>query len=258
MITDLNHATIWRTTHLIDKPGPELPGIRQIYVGAAATNAPKGWLTDRSPQGDCISNSMYSELSAMWKVWKHGPPSNIIGWCHYRRYFWFGETQLDYADMYHYPSSVDEFQRSLSNYIPKNLDNLANNKTLCVAKPFVFDCSVYDQYCRGHLGQDYLTFFNQVAQDYPHLAPFIQNNYINNKLYACLMFISTWEQFDEFCNLWFDSLTKWLQGRTRLYDGPQNRTPGFLAERLFSVWVTYKHSQGIHLNQLPTVILSDI
>ena len=57
-----------------------------ILVGAYKSEDDFGYLRD--DVGDNIStrNNQYSELTAMYWIWKHAS-EDIVGLCHYRRYF---------------------------------------------------------------------------------------------------------------------------------------------------------------------------
>lgn len=255
-----NTYHLWRTSYIPGKTGPVLPGISDILVGPAATVAEQACLTDISPQGRRLDNSMFSELSAMWRIWKYGPTSDIIGWCHYCRYFWFDKTPLDYPG-YTYNMSLEQFLELKNSFIPNDINNLANPTTITVARAFDMDKSIYSQWSEWHNPQDYWQYFSKVIELHPHLAPWIAEQFHSKKLFACLMFICTRQLFDEFCNLWFTTLTAWLDGRKQLYTGVntyQNRTPGFLAERLFTAWINYKQRQGITVLQLPLVYVEGV
>ena len=253
-----SYANIWRTSHTLGKTGPDIPGLRQIYAGAAADEAAITAMTDIAPTGERKNNLFYSEMSAMWRIWKHGPTSDIIGWCQYRRYFWFGSNPV-YYDGFFAGIEQQQFNNLLSNFIPQNLHQLANKQTITVCRAFDLGCSVYEYYAKVHNAQDYLSYFCQIAMDYPHLAPFMADQFRSHQLYGCDMFICTWETFDEICNLWFSSLDKWIAGRTRLYDDSyQNRAPSFLSERIFTAWINWKKSQGWQVNELPVMLLTDI
>ena len=67
-------------------PHPDLEGFVPIQVGSAL-HEDLGYLRDDT--GDNISdlNPFYSELTGQYWVWKNDQDSQIIGCCHYRRYF---------------------------------------------------------------------------------------------------------------------------------------------------------------------------
>lgn len=251
-------AIIWRTSHIPGKPGPHIPGITNICAGRASDHALPYAITDISPHGERLSNEYYSEMSAMWRVWKHGPKSDIVGWCQYRRYFWFGPNPVIYNGLF---AGLDLSTLNLfkENFIPQNLPNLANSKTFTVGQGMRVGSNVYDMYVACHHKQDYLDYLKIVSQDYPHLMPFMIDQFSSDLLYGCDMFISTWEIFDEICSIWFPSLDKFIAGRTRIHeDDYQNRAPSFLSERVFTAWVQWKKSQGWQVEELPLMFVVDI
>ena len=255
-----NTYHLWRTSYIPGKTGPVLPGISDILVGPAATVAEQACLTDISPQGRRLDNSMFSELSAMWRIWKYGPTSDIIGWCHYCRYFglikhpWITLDIRTTCPWNNFLSLKTVSFPMISTILPTPPQSQWL-EPLTWTSPFIVN-GVSGTILKiiGNIG-------SKVIELHPHLAPWIAEQFHSKKLFACLMFICTRQLFDEFCNLWFTTLTAWLDGRKQLYTGVntyQNRTPGFLAERLFTAWINYKQRQAITVLQLPLVYVEGV
>src|SRR5262249_25518684 len=83
---------LYVVNHLPGRGTDHVVGLTQIYAGPAAASAGPLELTDIMPDGRTLENRRWSGLSAIYKIWQDGPRSDIVGFCHYRRYFYFGKT----------------------------------------------------------------------------------------------------------------------------------------------------------------------
>src|SRR5262245_56117746 len=80
----------------IHKDAP-LPGPRENYValgiGGYKPTAYTPSFTDTVGQSISHKNNHYSELTGWYWVWKNVTDVNILGLCHYRRYFVLDENE---------------------------------------------------------------------------------------------------------------------------------------------------------------------
>ena len=65
---------------------------KPIQVGALATDELFAQLNDMTGESIADKNQYYCELTALYWVWKNQPFDDIIGLCHYRRFFYLNNT----------------------------------------------------------------------------------------------------------------------------------------------------------------------
>lgn len=205
-----------------------------IHCGKALSNLDLGIQGDNEVNGmpcDNISekNDTYCELTAMYWAWKNikklYPDIEYIGLNHYRRYFYFKKL---FFNPVHHANILD-----ISSY---KIPNLCKTSKIIIPKKWTFSTSVYNQYNLCHYRSDLdtcMTALEQVIN--PHI---IQKFVTKNKLSPCNMFIMPWDLFDQYCSFLFPFLSK-LECKipVHTYDSHQKRVIGFLAERIFNVYV---------------------
>ena len=227
---------------------PLAPGnrITPIYVGEAARAATEGERRETD-----LDNSRWSELSGVHEVWKNGPRTPYVGFCHYRRIFNFSpnggparSTRLAFDD-YMARSSGTAPQHALR-YFEKNPD------TLIVPPPLEVSHSIWDQYALTHNANDLCMVTNLIVRSHPFLIPHLAESFSTSKLYANNLFITRWDHFEELCTLWFDVLFEVERSvPVRTEDPYQRRDLAFLAERIFDIWVRYRAARGTQLQAVP-------
>ncbi|MBY4594073.1 DUF4422 domain-containing protein [Ottowia caeni] len=221
-------------------------GITPIYVGEAAQAATE---TERSDTE--LDNSRWSELSGVHEVWKNGPRTAYVGFCHYRRFFDFSRknglarsTTLSFND-YIARAFVTASEHAITHF-EKNPDTLIVPPTLEVGH------NIWDQYALMHNANDLCMVTNLLVRSYPHLIPYLVESFSTRKLYANNLFITRWDHFEELCALWLDVLCEVEKNvPVRTEDPYQRRDLAFLAERIFDIWVRYRAAQGTNLHAVP-------
>lgn len=230
------------TSHLL--------GITPVYSGSAAYTATDGELTDILSDSTSLNNNRWSELSAIYKIWKEGERSDVIGFCHYRRLFNFGKNGVLENIKVAYSELPDDFTLNISN---KDMSKkLAGNESIVVAKPVQLNENIFSQYCYYHNTNDLLWVINKIVDKHQHLVDCVLEQLLDSSLTAYNMFVMSWEHFDELCTLWFDILLDFEKSYPLLRSNDyQNRDVGFLAERILDVWIRYKKSQKINIVETP-------
>ncbi len=87
----MSGAKIYVVNHLANRLPPDIPGFTHLLVGPAAVGLGPESATDKLRNGDSLLNQRWSELSAIYKIWQEGPRSEVVGFCHYRRYLSFSQ-----------------------------------------------------------------------------------------------------------------------------------------------------------------------
>jgi len=233
-------------------------GITPIYVGEAAQEASAGERTETADT--TLDNSRWSELSGVHEIWRNGPRSKFVGFCHYRRVFDFSRGSAGPRQPFssgnqrstplHYDAYLSRAQGTAARHALAHFE--AHADTLIVAPPLALDGSVWDQYTVTHNANDLCSVTNLIARSHPHMSPHLAETFGANALYANNLFITRWDHFDELCELWFEVLGAFERSvPVRTEDRYQRRDISFLAERIFDTWVRFRVAQGTKLVTVP-------
>jgi hypothetical protein len=205
--------------------------------------------------GDSISerNARWSELTAIYWIIKNAARSGTFtGVCHYRR-FWFAPSKPYRLAQHPYlpfllvdPAEFDQVtadasrDRMLSRCAGRGLDVL-------MPKPLRLDTSVHEQFRTGHPGQDGLLIAAiqlAVRKNYVTKA-FAQYFLQQPELFICNMSIMKTEIFVDIWEKIFGLLFEIEDTAPEFDDWYQNRTFGFLGERLLSMLVMAETWQAV-------------
>lgn len=196
----------------------EIPN--EIYIPMQVGREGKedlGYLADNTGIHISEKNSSYCELTGIYWLWKN-VDCDIIGICHYRRYFTRNEKLLE----------KDYIEQVIEEY-PIIVPNSS-----CVKEE-----TVYAQYEKIHnSGKDLDVCRKVIAEKYPeYLAAF---DFAMKTILVSVgnMWITRKDIYDRYCKWLFDILFE-VEKRIDIngYDAYQRRVMGFLSERLFRVWL---------------------
>lgn len=205
---------IYIATHKPFEPPAGAPYI-PLHVGRKG-KADLGFIGDDT--GDSISekNSSYCELTGMYWMWKN-VQCDIIGLCHYRRYFTQDEKIL----------TKEQIEQILSVY-----DVIVGTSSKTPA------ASVAAHYAAIHYKQDWIVCRNALAEMYPDYLDAFDLVANANLMSLGNMMICRKELFDQYC-AWLFPLLEKIECCTDIsnYNPFQARLYGYLAERLLRVWI---------------------
>lgn len=216
---------IYTMTHKhFQKPEDEI--YIPLHVGRKGTED-LGYMGDDT--GDNISelNWLYGELTGLYWVWKQETEADIIGICHYRRYFLneLGSfmTQEEYEAAL---SDCDVMVSELLSDGGRNRDNFGKAHNIA-------DMDAVGEAIRKLYPQDYPAFC-QVMED-------------DKCCYGNLM-VTSREKYNEYCQ-WLFSVFDEASDKIDVsgYDMYHKRVYGFLSEVLLYVWVVargYRVKEG--------------
>lgn len=179
-----------------------------IQSGCANTDKRIAELCDNV--GDNISewNPYYSELTAMYWVWKH-EKADYIGWSHYRR-------RLDITD------------EEIQNYIEQDID-------VILAEPMSFEETMMEQFM-GCVSIDCWQVMMDVMREIHPEEYEIVNFLANQKfMFPACMGIYKYEYFVDCCEWMFPMLEMIKERIGERWDPYQRRYIAFLAERMMSI-----------------------
>ena len=190
----------------------ELP----IQVGKALTDRRLYDITDDS--GDNISdkNRSYSELTALYWIWKHDR-SKYVGISHYRRKFEIDDKQLKHL--------------------------LQSDIDVVVTVPVINFNTVKGQYCLDHSEADWQILSEAVTQLYPEYMATFCDIEKGNWYYAYNMMIAKKEILNEYC-AWLFPILQYCENKIgQKEDAYQNRYAGFLSERLMTIFLEHNRER---------------
>lgn len=193
---------------------------RKLQVGAK--NKEKlGYLDDSIGENISEKNANYCELTGLYWMWKNSD-ADIIGLVHYRRYF--------YANRWLAALNIPLSKR----YIEKMMENY----DIIVPKKFHNTLSVYELYERDHHISDYHLVRDVLLARYPEYVETFDCLSSSYDLYLYNMFCTKKHIISSYCDWLFDILFE-IESKIDVesYDNYNKRVYGFLAERLFNVWI---------------------
>lgn len=225
-----------------------------IHVGKANASCELNITGDN--MGDHISekNASFCEITGIYWAWKNLKDVDIIGLCHYRRYFDFHKQTLSHLPITAF--KTEQFnEKDFS--IPENILGKVQQGSIVVPKRNNYDCSIYLDYCKCHVSDD-LRILDDVihnTQNETYQMAYYRVMHTRHKLIHYNMFLMRWPDFDEYCSWLFPILFE-VEKRTDIthYNSVQKRIYGYMAERLFNVWL---HGSGKNLVYKPVMMFDD-
>jgi len=212
---------------------PECPGYASIQVGSSELQI--GATSVRDNTGDNIShlNSSFCELTALYWVWKNNNDDKI-GLVHYRRYFKASTQTIDLNGSQ--IASGDDLFKALKEH------------DIIVAKPrnYVI-ANIKDHYLKAHSKDDLDLLRKEISLQYPDYISSFDHVMSDSKLSLYNMFVAKRKVIEPYFE-WVFSILLSLKDKIpyETYDPYQRRVFGFMAERLFNVWL-YHHRNEIKI-----------
>lgn len=234
-----------------------------VYQPIITSNIP--WEEQQNIQRDNTGiniadrNKHYGELSGHYWVWKNYIPTcdaEYIGYCHYRRFLDFGFTETEGLPFK--PTDIDEFKETFKNYSEENILQKIDKYDIVLPQKFLFNGRVYDQYTKFHPQEDMNIALNILGENYPEYAESAMKVMAEEELYTCMHFIMKKELFCQYQEWIFNILTR-LEKKSdwsKYTDYYTIRTPAYIAERFFNIWLMYNiEKQGLKVLNTTSVLL---
>jgi hypothetical protein len=209
---------IFVMTHKKFNP-PSNPIYVPLQVGAAL-NENLGYIRDDS--GDSISelNPYYGELTGMYWLWKNYHDADLIGICHYRRYFFNDDGKL---------MSKEEYEMAL-----KDADVLVSN-AMYAPKSYM------EYFGEAHNEKDMILAGEIIKELFSEDFDAFEKVMQGKKYYFGNLCVMKKELFDMYCEWLFSiffEMEKYIDVSS--YDDYHKRLFGFLSEELLLVYITAK------------------
>ncbi len=225
-----NLSQIYVATHK-ETEIPDHPGYIPLHVGKAISDKNLGFQGDDTGDNISILNHYFCECTGIYWISKN-VDAEFVGLVHYRRHFAAAANSgIDFKG--YKIASPDEFPE---------FDRGAN---LIVAAPLGFingalgvQVSLEQNYVGTAIGQDLVLVREAIEDLQPTYLNAFDFTMRNCQLNAYNMFIGRKNVVDEYSNWLFPILFRLEQQIPyKFYDTYQKRVFGFLAERLFTVWI---------------------
>jgi hypothetical protein len=214
-------------------------------------------LSDDTMDNIAQENDRFCELTAMYWIWKNALDSDYIGVCHYRRYYdladsgvsrWF-VRQYEYLWDHAFPEEAFD-KINCVDHIPAMLEK----HDIILPELSKIKPSVEKQYQLDHDGTDLQILYDILIKKYPEYYDAWNVIMHGKRMSIGNMFISKKEVFRQYMCWLFDILFEVKQRIPPKTDLYQNRTFGFMAERLLNIYV---HHQRYSIQYVPMIFLGD-
>ncbi len=218
-------------------PGREFgPDYSLLKVGGADFSAE---FTDATGDSIASLNPFYSELTALYWIWKNYRCDSdaIVGMVHYRRFF-------------SYPSVTSVFRKEMISC--KDIYSQMTSSDILIPQGRYFKDGLYGQYAKSHVVSD-LDACLAYLKDTHWLTDELEQRFKAEKTGAiCNMLVTRKKLLDEYCS-WLFSMLFTVEPTLHLSDREpyQRRGMGFLSERLFNLWLWSK--DDIKVTELPII-----
>lgn len=196
---------------------------KPLLNGSALLDEDFGYIRDDT--GDNISelNIYYAELTGEYWAWKNSD-ADIIGFCHYRRYF-VKNIFLEKLD----ENDIKEILKDYDIILPEIRH---------LHKPVIED--IHDGHLDGacHKKEDYYLLREIIEEECPEYLESFDELLNGKEIYWFNMYILRKELFDEYCEWMFNLLEIFRQRNDfSQYEEGNARVLGYLSERLLNVYV---------------------
>lgn len=231
----MKKLTMYTVTH---KPLSFLPdGRTPIFVGPGENT--KGYLTDGTGENISARNKYYSELTAMYWIWKNDRTSDWVSLEHYRRFFSSGWLPriIRPQEVRHYFKKYDVITSKLIGFKKSN--------------------NIDASYRVHHIGSDLDELQSVITKLKPEYLDDYQQVMASDVSALYNMCMMKKEIFDEYCAWLFPILfavEEKIGGELSERDSYQQRVYGFLSERLLNVWLRH---QKLAVKRLPVYYLNE-
>jgi hypothetical protein len=210
-----------------------------LQVGKSPQKIAEHSVKDSSGNNITDLNSSFCELTAIYWIWKN-TQDEFIGLSHYRRYF---------------SSNSDALKVKGKNIASSaELGDLLKDTDILISKPRnYFITSIKSHYVHAHHQSDYTKLRDEIFLQHPAYLADFDHVMSGTKISLYNMFVCKKSLIDEYF-VWLFPILFALEKKIPYqdYDAYQKRVFGFMAERLFNVWL-YHQRDRLKIKYLPVV-----
>lgn len=221
---------------------PYLP----VHVGKVLSKTDLGIIGDDTGDNISSKNKSYCELTGLYWAWKNLKNVDVIGLCHYRRYFDFHNQCLSILPYTKFRK--DKFEE-LDFSVPDSIIEAVSRGRVVAPKVINNVGSLYDEYCICHISEDLRVLETVIAEksEEKYKESFDRVMHLTHKPMCYNMFLMNWEDFNKYCS-WLFMILEEVENRIDIsnYSPTQQRVFGYMAERLFNVWIAAENKTVLH------------
>lgn len=214
---------------------PKHPLLYPIQVGTALTDTRfPGFLYDDTGENISEKNRSYCELTAQYWAWKN-IEADYYGFFHYRRYLY-----PDQSAKYPYRIEKRATPMVLRKLGYSKFDDIISKYDLVVPKKENMCISVQEHYSRApsHHHEDLELTERIVKELFPQFTQAMGTYFAGTNCYFGNIFIMKQQIFSDYCNWLFQILEEFdRRANVKNYNQQEGRVNGYLAERLFGIYV---------------------
>lgn len=181
-------------------------------------------LSDATGDNIAEKNPNYCELTAQYWMWKNDNTSDVIGICHYRRYF--STHPLSVNPKYFLKErDVEKILEAYDAIVPFD-------QSYCIGAVRKYLCCGYEK--------DLKITKDAICELYPEYLAFYEKHFENSASFRLgNMVIMKRKFFDAYCE-WLFNILQYVEKHTDLtgYTAQEARIYGYLSERLLNVWLS--------------------
>ena len=229
---------------------PKHPLLVPVQVGAALAHTHfEGFQHDDTGENISQKNRSYCELTAQYWAWKN-VDADYYGFFHYRRYLY-----PDTKERLPYRIEGTPDAGVLRRLDFDRLEQLIPQYDIIAPKGENMFVPVREHYANApyHHKKDLDLIEDILRERHPEMADAVEAYLSGSICYFGNIYIMSKEQYHRYC-LWLFPILEEFDRRADLTGyGPQElRVDGYLAERLFGIWLTYVRTE-ISIQELPRV-----
>ena len=212
--------------------------------------------------GDNIADLNYTfcELTALYWIWKNDKSSEIIGLCHYRRYFDLLQETFSYKGLYDggifYNINMNRIQNMYKKIKTEDVINQLEGYDFLMADFYHMRISMKHNYCSIHYPSDWALMHDCLKKLYPDYYRTALTFFDKSTMMPCNMFIATKKSFHKMME-WLFPLLFEIYKHIDLKDRStyQKRAIGFMSERLVNLYI--EHTQ-LKVKRLPVLFAENV
>lgn len=226
--------------------------LRPIQVGAArGKHRFPGFVQDDTGEHISLQNPRYCELTAQYWAWKNDEKSDYLGFFHYRRFLYpdVSQRQLYKLAPQFTPTILDKLDFD-------QMSQLAYRHDIIAPKGEDMKISVREHYATAphHHSRDLELVESILRTSYPEYIPAMEEYLGGTVCYFGNLYIMRRGVFCHYCEFLFHILSEFDNlADVSGYNQQELRVDGYLAERIFGIYLTKFRADGGTTLELPRI-----
>ncbi|KIC33193.1 DUF4422 domain-containing protein [Leisingera sp. ANG-S5] len=224
------------------KPAPRLQStcVLPVQAGRALTRSPiPGMIGDETGINISEKNETWCELTVLYWAWKNHTGNDLTGLMHYRRLLDFS-GRVSSGPVETFPNEFDTraWCREAEEWIMQE----GANWDIVLPRPHRMGKTVEENYRSGHNAQDWEEMCRIIRRDHPEYSASLDAVASGYEVRLGNLALMAKPVLDRYCSWLFDILFKVEAAPVNrdTYSPYQARYPGFLSERLLTVFVHHE------------------